>query len=145
MMEMIGLLGILGYFSVEDIRRRSVRIVPLILAAIAGLVLHLYFGRISVWSLLGGLGIGAGMYVVSVASKERVGKGDALLLAVTGIFLGFWDNLLLLWLASFLAMAAGVVAVLVFRKNRHYELPFIPFVFVGFLVFLLANQGGGLS
>ena len=122
LMEIAGLLGILGYFSIEDIRQRSIRIVPLLLAAIMGLVFHLFFGRISIWNLLGGLGIGAVMYMISVISNERVGKGDAMLLAVTGIYLGFWDNLLLLWMASLLTMAVGLVAVVFFRKGKHYEL-----------------------
>ena len=103
-MEMLGLLGMLGYFSIEDIRRKSVHTAPLIVTAIAGVFLHLYGGRLSIWDLLGGLGIGVVMYGISVASRERVGKGDALVLGVTGIFLGFWNNLLLLWIASFLAM-----------------------------------------
>ena len=144
-MEMLGLLGMLGYFSIEDIRRKSVHTVPLIVTAIAGVFLHLYGGRLSIWDLLGGLGIGVVMYGISVASRERVGKGDALVLGVTGIFLGFWNNLLLLWIASFLAMVAGIVAVAFFQKGRHYELPFVPFLFVGLFICLLINRGGGIA
>ena len=135
-MEMVSLLGILGFLSIEDIRRRSVRIVWLALAAIAGLLLHMHFERISIWNVLGGIGIGLVMYGISVLSHERIGKGDALILAVTGIFLGFWDNLILLWIAALLAAAAGGIIVLLFHKGRNFELPFIPCIFFGFIIYL---------
>ena len=141
-MEMIGLMGILGFFSWEDIRKRSIHLVPLVLAAMAGVVLHMYFERITIWSLLGGGGIGMIMYGISLISGEKIGKGDALLLGVTGIFLGFWANLVVLWIASCLIAAGGVVAVLVLHKGKEYELPFVPFLFAGFVIYYLLERGG---
>ena len=140
-MEWLSLLGILGFFSVEDMRKRSVQLVALLAAAITGVVMHLYFGRISIWSLLGGLAVGAIMYGISILSQERIGKGDALLIAVTGIFLGFWGNLLVLWIATLLAMCAGIAAIVFFQKGKNYELPFIPFVFASYLIYLSINHG----
>ncbi len=141
-MEMISLMGILGYFSWEDIRKRSIHLVPLIMAAIAGLMMHLYFCRITIWNIFGGLTIGLAMYAISLLTGEKIGKGDALLLAVTGIFLGFWGNLILLWIASCLAAIGGVVAVCFFHKGKEYEIPFAPFLFVGFVIYLLLQQKG---
>ncbi len=141
-MEMIGLMGILGYFSWEDVRKRSIHLVPLILAAMAGVVLHMYFERITIWSLLGGVGIGAAMYGLSLASGEKIGRGDALLLAVTGIFLGFWGNLVLLWIASCLIGVGGAISVLVLHKGKEFELPFVPFLFAGFVIYSFLEHGG---
>lgn len=141
-MEWISLLGILGYFSVEDLRKKSIQLVPLLAAAIAGVLFHMYFSRISIWNLIGGMAVGAGLYIISVLSNERIGKGDALLMSVTGIFLGFWDNLMLLWVSMLVAMVAGIGAVLILKKNRRYEMPFIPFVFTGYLIYLSINRGG---
>ena len=144
-MEMLGLFGILGYFSFRDMKERQIGLVPLVLSAIVGLVFHLWYGRISIWNLLGGICIGLCLYVVSVISHEKIGKGDALLLAVTGIFLGFWDNLILLWIASLLAAVAGGMAMVFFHKERHFELPFIPCIFIGFVMYLSMQHMGGLS
>ena len=144
MVETISLMGILGYFSVKDIRDRQIGMVPLTLAAIGGVLLHLCYERISIWNLLGGIGIGMGLYGISVLSHEKIGKGDALLIGVTGIFLGFWDNLIVLWIASLVAAVTGMVAVLIFHKGKRYELPFIPCVFLSFIVYVWM-QNGGLS
>lgn len=145
MMETMSLMGILGYFSIKDIREKQIGVVPLIFSAIAGMLLHLRFERITIWSLLGGIGVGLGLYGISIATREKIGKGDALLLAVTGIFLGFWDNLILLWMASLVAAAAGLAAIFIFHKGRKYELPFIPCVFLSFLMYLALIANGGLS
>ena len=139
-MEMLSLLGFLGYLSIEDLRKRQIHLVSLGVAAIAGLFMHLYFERITIWSLVGGLATGMALYVVSVLSSEKIGKGDALLVGVTGIFLGFWGNLFLLWLSAILAAFVGIIAVVVFRKDRQYELPFIPFIFIGFIIYLIINN-----
>ena len=142
-MEMLSLMGILGFFSIEDIKERRIGIIPLLLAAIFGLILHLCYERLSIWNLLGGGAIGLLMYALSIASKERIGKGDALLLAVTGIFLGFWDNLILIWLASIVAAVVGILYMLFLKKGKNEELPFVPCVFFGFVIYrILQNVGG---
>ena len=144
-MEMIGLMGILGYFSWEDVRKRSIHLVPLLVSAIMGVIGHIWFGRITIWNLLGGLGIGVVMYGVSLASGEKIGKGDALLLSVTGIFLGFWGNLMLLWIAACLSAVGGAFAMLMFHKGKDYELPFVPFLLAGFVIYLSLQKGGMFS
>lgn len=140
-MEVLGLFGILGYFSVEDLRYRRLRTVGLLSCAIAGILLHIRYGRISVWDMLGGMAIGLFMYLVAVISSEKIGKGDALLLMVTGIFLGFSHNLILLWAAAVLAGAAGFVSVFILKKGHSYELPFVPFLFASYIICLILWGG----
>ena len=138
-METISLLSFLGFFSIEDIRTRGIHMILLGLSAIVGLLFHLFNGRISIWSLLGGLGIGLLLFGISTASHEKIGKGDALLLSVTGIFLGFWNNLFLLWISSVVSAVISLIAVILFHKGREYELPFIPCVFLGYIILLMTN------
>ncbi len=141
-MESLSLFGILGFFSLEDIKKKRIMTAPLLAAAIAGLLLHVLFLRISIWNVTGGIAVGAVMYFISVLSGEKIGKGDAMMIAVTGIFLGFWGNIIVLWTAMFFSLIAGAVAVLFFKKGRHYELPFIPFMFISYAMHVAMNTGG---
>lgn len=141
-MESLSLLGILGFFSIEDITKRRIRLAAVLLAAIAGLLLHICFWRITIWNALGGIAVGAAMYLVSVLSAEKIGKGDAMMIAVTGIFLGFRGNVIVLWTAMLLAMIAGIAAVVFLKKGKDYEIPFIPFMFLSYTIHLLLNTGG---
>lgn len=142
-METISLIGMLGICTFEDIKKRKIHIFFILLCGILGICFHLFFGRLSIFNVLGGLSVGGVLFLLSLATREKIGKGDALLLMVTGIYLGFWDNLFLLWLATVLASVVGVACVLVQKKGRSYELPFVPFVFIA-LLGLLAMKGGAL-
>lgn len=139
--EMLSLLGILGALSIEDIKKKEVSVILIAAAGIFGVVWHVYFSRITIWNLLGGIGVGVVMYVISLLSREQIGKGDALLITVTGIYLGFWGNIILLWVASLFAGLGGVVAVSFFGKGRGFEIPFVPFVFAAYIGCLILWKG----
>jgi high-affinity Fe2+/Pb2+ permease len=56
---------------------------------------------------------------------------------MTGLFLGIWENLVLLLLASVLA-GIGSAVLLFFRKKKKKErIPFVPFVFTAYVLLLL--------
>ena len=141
MVEMVSLFGILGVFSLEDMQKRKVTTMALLLSGIIGMVLHLCYGRLTIWNLMGGFAIGVVFYIASVLSGGQIGKGDALLIMVTGIFLGFWNNLMLVWAAACLAGFAGLVAVLGFHKPKSYELPFVPFLLAAYVLCLVVWGG----
>ena len=140
-MEVICMMGMLLHMSVEDIRKRTVPVIPMMIWGMAGVLLHLYHGRIGCDSMLGGLIPGIAVYILSILTHERIGKGDAILLIVTGIYMGFWGNIFMLWIGMILAAVGGVVSMAFFKKSKHYELPFVPFLFAGFLMIVLCNGG----
>ncbi len=94
--------------------------------------MQLYLGEAALWSIAAGVGVGLVLLVISLISDGQVGLGDAAVVIVTGIFLGFWQNLGLLWLSTTLAGCCSLVLWLVFRKGRKYEVPFIPFMLVAY-------------
>ncbi len=143
-MEMICMIVMLLHMSVEDIRKRTVPVIPMMIWGMAGVLLHLYNGRISYVSMLGGLIPGIVVYVLSILTHEKIGKGDAILLVITGIYMGFWGNIFMLWIGMIMAAVGGVISMTFFKKGKNYELPFVPFLFAGFLMIVLCN-GGMLS
>ncbi len=133
--------GMLLYLSFEDIRKKTIPVIPMMLWGIVGVCLHLYYGRLSATVMAAGLIPGAAAYILSLLSHEKIGKGDAVLLMVTGVYMGFWGNIFMLWIGLVLAAMGGVVAVTMFRKTRSYELPFVPFLFAAFLLMIAGNGG----
>ncbi len=143
-METISLLGILGMCSYRDVRYRSLRTGMLLAFAAVGVWMHLLFERIGVWDMAGGMAVGVSLYLIAHLSGERIGKGDALLVMVCGIFLGFWETIVLLWVAFLLAGVIGFAFVRMRHVGRNYELPFVPFLLLGY-VFCLFIWGGSIA
>lgn len=142
-MEFASLLGMLGVLSVEDVRKKEIHRDVMILFGIAGVVFHLAFQRISIGDLFGGLLVGCGMLVISYFSGGRVGIGDGVLFVVTGIFLGFRGNLVLLWCALMLMGVYALVLCLTGHLGKREKIPFVPFVLLGY-VLMIACEGGAI-
>ena len=137
-MEQGILLGMLGLYAVEDIRRRHITLPYLIIFGLLGIFLHMYFKDTSVVSILSGVAVGLGLIVLSVLTRGSIGMGDGFLFLVTGIFLGGGQNISLL-MVSLLYAALFSLGVLVLgkRNGKKKEIPFVPFVFLGYATMLL--------
>lgn len=140
-----GFLVFLGAAAWQDIRRRSIGLWLLVLAGAAGVFLR--GGEILFWlwaegggaeracrQLLNlGLAMGVGLCLLGISSAagEAVGKGDGWFFLVSGVYLGFERNLLLLILA--LGLCFPVSCGLLLRGWLRGEcagqrrLPFLPF------------------
>jgi leader peptidase (prepilin peptidase)/N-methyltransferase len=81
-----------------------------------------------------GLVFGLAMFGVSLISKGQIGKGDALVLCVTGIGLGFWDNMAFFLISLICACVFIVVRAPFKGLSRKDTLPLVPFLLVGFVV-----------
>lgn len=128
------------WFSVEDIRNRRLTLNYIMGFAGIGLALQIYYRNISAMSLIGGIAIGGVVLMLSIATQGKIGLGDAAILGVTGVYLGFQRNMELIILAFFLAGLWSLV-LLARKKNRHYEMPFVPFL----LISLLLMEGYGFA
>ncbi|GAW94133.1 prepilin peptidase [Calderihabitans maritimus] len=85
------------------------------------------------------LGAAAGflpLFFLAVVSRGGMGGGDVKLAGVLGIFLGWKKILLVLFLASCLAAAVGLLAIASGKKGRKDPLPFGPFLAVGVVIVL---------
>ncbi len=140
-MEALCMAGMFLYLSFEDIRKKTIPVIPMMFWGIAGVIMHLYYGRLELISMVSGMLPGLVAYILSIVSREKIGKGDAILLIVTGVYMGFWANIMMLWTGLIIAAIAGVMMLVFFKKSRGYELPFVPFLFAGFLLVMLSNGG----
>lgn len=138
-METVGLLGMLGICSIEDIKRREVEVFSILGFGALGFVIHLFNMSLGIGDMLLGMSVGAVLFLVSILSKGRVGKGDALMVMVSGIYVGFWNNLLLLWGASTMTGVAGLIFFGI--KKRKIDMPFAPFLLSMYIIFLVLRGG----
>lgn len=123
----------------QDFKEKKMSVV---LLAIGGLGLAVFFIAVeglSLSSRLPGFVIGLLLLLLSKLLRGQVGAGDGIILCVTGLCLGFRDNLNLLFYSLTLTAVVSLV-LLLFRKAENKDtIPFIPFVFLSYLggVFLL--------
>lgn len=140
-MESIGMLGMLGFMSLEDIKRKRVGMALPLVMAMVGIIFHMAWQKQTIIDILGGFLVGAAMLLISHISAEAVGYGDAVLFMVTGIYLGFFANLALLFISLVLAASFGMIGIIRGRFTRKSRLPFLPFVLLGYVIILIAAGG----
>lgn len=140
-MESLSLMGMLGVLSIEDIKSHKVRDILVLSFAIIGVLMHVIFQRIGTFDVLGGLGIGAVVLIISKSTGEKIGLGDGLVLMLTGIYLGFWRNMVLIWISTtFLALYGGIM-IIAKKKRKDDRIPYIPFLMLGCLMILIIGKG----
>lgn len=140
-METISLLGMIGLTTLEDLRKKQVDIILLSICGIAGVILHLIYHRLTVEDMAFGVLVGVALYVLSLITREMIGKGDGMVFMVTGIYLGGEANFLLLWLSLMLSGAAALAAVIIFKKKKSDTMPFVPFIALSLVILLIAGKG----
>ena len=128
--------------SLEDIKTREISMKLMIIAAIVGLILELLDGSFDIKDILGGVLIGFVLYIAAVLSKEKIGKGDGVIVMGTGIYTGFMQNLELLWIAAVISLIVGVVITLIRKKPGSLEMPFVPFLLSSYLFMFYKEYTG---
>jgi len=120
--------------SYFDIRRLGIPKVLLSMEAIVSLGIWLLFYQDCVLEKLLGVLVGIGIILISRFSEGCIGLADGILLCMTGILLGYRQNLEMMMYAILLAAVASII-IIVFRKaNRKSRIPFYPFLFTGFML-----------
>ena len=135
------LFGFLTVCSLQDMKEKKVKLGVLFWFAILGLVIHLTTFQQSLSEMAGGMLVGGFVLLLSFLTRESIGKGDGLLLMVTGLYLGMRQNMLLLLIGIFLA---GICALFLFvfgKKRKKDDIPFIPFLFASYLCMLGMQYG----
>ncbi|MEG1803064.1 MAG: prepilin peptidase [Lachnospiraceae bacterium] len=135
----ITFLVVLIIGTIEDIQTHKITLRYLVMAGIMGLVIHLFQQDMGIVRLLLGLLVGGFMAVLSVITDRKIGMGDGLLVAVCGIFFGIRKTILILWVALILSAVVSL-GLLVKKKGKDYELPFVPFILVAYIGMICYGQ-----
>ena len=114
--------GYLCVVSMWDIRKREIPVWLIAAGGILPLVL-----------MVTGALVGGVFLLISRLTQEAFGYGDSLMIAVTGVYLGFWNVLyLLVWAYVLAAVFAGYVLIRKgFQKDAAF--PFVPFLLAAYI------------
>lgn len=104
---------------------------------IGGILLHLWQRNQSLYSMLGGIAVGAAVIILSLVSGGIIGIGDGLVLCVAGIYIGGINTMRLLLTGLFLSSLYALVLLFMHRKRRKDTIPFIPFLLAAYLILLI--------
>ena len=109
----------------------------LVMAAVGALCLLLQGEILLLGQALLGMLIGGGILCFAWLSRESVGFGDGWLFVVTGIFLGFLQNFILLFGSVLLAGMFAIACLVLKKKGRDDRIALAPFVLTAYVVFVL--------
>ncbi|HEX9934025.1 MAG TPA: prepilin peptidase [bacterium] len=96
-------------------------------------------------ALLGSIGTGAFLWGLGVATKsalkkETLGFGDVKLLVMTGVYLGFPDMFLALFLGALCATVFLFFALCLKRLKTTDRIPFGPFIALGIVIYVFIGD-----
>lgn len=131
------LLGTLAVAAYKDYKEQKVYVYGMILAGIVGILLHIFYQAPSLQDMLAGAAVGMTVLLIACVTRESIGLGDGIALSVSGIFLGFWQNLQLFLIALFLAGISALFLLIIKKKGRGYRIPFLPYMVLAYLILLL--------
>ena len=140
MLEFLTMFSVGGLILVEGIRdlcKRKISMISILLFGILGILIQLPYVRENWLGIVGGIFIGVIIYVLSKLTKGKIGEGDGWILMITGIFLGFRNNIMLLLLSLWVAAAVSIFLLLLKKAKRKTELPFVFFMIPGYVLLLI--------
>ncbi|MCI8374491.1 MAG: hypothetical protein HFI29_03505 [Lachnospiraceae bacterium] len=135
MEEMIikgSVLALLLINGLLDLKKGEVSLLSLGGFALLGAGLNLALGFQRPWELAGGIAIGLALLILAFLTGEAIGFGDGLLLGVTGIYLGFWENLRLLALGTLCCALIQGIGVALRKVRLKDRVPLVPFLLLAF-------------
>lgn len=136
-MQSIVLLILLSICAIEDLKHKEVTVTYILLFGILGVLLHLFYPQGSVYSMLWGLLLGVAVIWISILTHGEIGLGDGILLTVTGIYLGGYQNLELFLIGICLAGVWSLGIILLKKKKRKDKISFMPFLLMAYAFMLV--------
>lgn len=128
--------------GIYDRRKKRILLLPAAVFGVTGAVLSAFSGKRGILSALLGAGVGGILFLISFATKEKIGPGDGIVFVVTGLLLGFRRNLFLLLFSLFLSALAGIWLLLTRRAGRDTKMAFVPFLIPGLVLTTALLEGG---
>ena len=123
-------------YSIQDVKKRSINLLVL-LGIIPCLIIGLLFQKdFGIWSYITGGIFGGLLYLFSLCSEGRFGRGDAVVIGVVGIGLGLWKCLLVVFYGLLFAAIFGIGVPVCCGYQKRRQIPLIPFLTTGYLFVL---------
>lgn len=118
--------------SITDLCRKRISVLSIVLTGIA-IIFGVARGYIQ-WNIMNlfGATLGISFIFMSIFLRIQIGIGDGILITILGIGLGFFEIFTVVLYALVFAVVVGIVIIKLKNKDRKYEIPFVPFLFLGY-------------
>lgn len=126
-------LVIQSYF---DLKSRKIPTVISFIGGAIGLIFSVYNKReieLLFWALIPG-GI---CLLLGRITRESIGYGDGIIVGILGLFYDLEQVMSICLIAFGFAGISGLMLFIIFKKKGSYEIPFVPFLFLGWGIQLL--------
>jgi leader peptidase (prepilin peptidase)/N-methyltransferase len=120
--------------AVIDMKERKIPCVVLCISFLIALLSTVIVKHGITTEQLCGMTIGFLFILISFVTRGQLGLGDGITLVITGVVIGFWDNLLMVLYALFTAGITAIILIIFKRSNRKKRIPFLPFLLLGYIV-----------
>lgn len=122
----------LGINTWTDIRKKEICLPVLFIFLLGGMLWRIWQGTFWPGGVLS-LGIGICIILIALLSREKIGLGDGLLILAMGSVLKAGELTGILFAALLLCGIYSGIELLVRKKTRSEEIPFAPFLLIGYL------------
>lgn len=127
--------------SVFDIKTRRIPNIFIYSFSTLILVITLLSTNLPFNEHLYGLIPGAILLLISKLTKEAIGIGDCLVIALLGFVYGISLHIELLLIVFGLLLITSIMLVVLKKAGRKTSLPMIPFILASFLIFMAIHIG----
>lgn len=131
-----GILIFLGINSWIDIRKREISLLLTGAFAVAAVLCLVYRGEFSAKMFLP-VGIGLLFVGMSIATEGAVGMGDGLVMIALAVAMETEEFFIMLLCALAVSAVWAGILLVPLQKSRHTQIPFIPFLLLGYAGSLL--------
>lgn len=138
----IGIIILLLLNSVTDWKIKKVWM-PSVWIALPYIIYCLWdMGKPLGMHLLAGIVVGMSVILISVLTEGQIGRGDGAVMGVLMLAMDFWQGVACLFISMVYVFGAAVLCVVFFHRKRDYRIPFVPFLLMGYMTWLVSRVFG---
>ena len=131
---------ILFLSSIKDIKSRQISMTLMMFGMVVLCMCIPFREDLSMIDGLLGTAVGFIMIGIGKLTRWKIGMGDGIVLIFSGIGVGFWDNIVILLYSLFIIFIFTVILLLMKKITLKTTLPFVPFLFLGYLGMIFSKN-----
>ena len=124
----------LAVWTLWDLRYQKICCWQGILVLVTGLIWRGIDGQLFTATVPAGMALGLAAWSFSLATEDRFGRGDAMVIWCLGLYLGFGTGLAVLMWGLLIASAVSLYLLWCRKKTKDQSIPFIPCLAAGLLI-----------
>ena len=126
------MLVFLGLNALRDLKKKEISLLSVIVFGIAGLIWGIADHSLGIKNLIPEA-TGVLFLLLSIFTGGKIGMGDVWILLAAGILISPGEYTVMLLLGLLMASLWAGYLLVVRKKKRNAEIPFLPFLFLGYL------------